>query len=152
MLSTGLHLASESTAASLRPNKTTSHALIKPRNNTKEAPDIAKRNDDDIAVHESAGNVFADLGLPDDREDMLKVEIAHAISAAIRKKGLTQTAAGEIIGVDQAKVSALLRGRLTGFSVDRLLVFLVKLGRDVDIMISRAHKNREGTVRVKSAA
>jgi predicted XRE-type DNA-binding protein len=113
---------------------------------------MAKRNDDDTVVHESAGNVFADLGLPHAREDMLKVEIAHAISAAIRKKGLTQTAAGEIIGVDQGKVSALLRGRLTGFSVERLLVFLVKLGWDVDIMISRAHKNREGTVRVKSAA
>ena len=114
---------------------------------------MAKRNaDDDIVVHESAGNVFADLGLPHDREDMLKVEIAHAISASIRKQGLTQTAAGEIIGVDQAKVSALLRGRLTGFSVERLIVFLVKLGRDVDIMISRAHKNREGAVRVKTAA
>jgi predicted XRE-type DNA-binding protein len=113
---------------------------------------MAKRNDDDLVVHESAGNVFADLGLPHDREAMLKVEIAHAISTTIRKKGLTQAAAGEIIGVDQAKVSALLRGRLTGFSVERLLVFLIKLGRDVDIMISRAHKNREGTVRVKAAA
>lgn len=113
---------------------------------------MAKRNDDDVAVHESAGNVFADLALPYAREDMLKVEIAGAISATIRKRGLTQVAAGDIIGVDQAKISALLRGRLTGFSVDRLLVFLVKLGRDVDITISRAHKNREGTVRVKSAA
>jgi predicted XRE-type DNA-binding protein len=83
---------------------------------------------------------------------MLKVEIAHAISAAIHKKGLTQTAAGEIIGVDPAKVSALLRGSLSGFSVERLIVFLIKLGPDVDIMISRVHRNREGTVRVKSAA
>jgi predicted XRE-type DNA-binding protein len=113
---------------------------------------MAKRNDDDIVVHESAGNVFADLNLPHGREDMLKVEIARAISAAIRKKGLTQTAAGEAIGVDQAKVSALLRGRLAGFSVERLIVFLIKLGRDVDITISRVHKNREGAVRVKSAA
>jgi predicted XRE-type DNA-binding protein len=113
---------------------------------------MAKRNGDDIAVHESVGNVFVDLDLPDAREGMLKVEIAHAISATIRKRALTQTAAGEIIGVDQAKVSAVLRGRLTGFSVDRLLVFLVKLGRDVDIVISRAHKNREGAVRVTAAA
>lgn len=113
---------------------------------------MAKRHDDDIAVHESVGNVFVDLGLPYAREDMLKVEIAGAISATIRKRGLTQAAAGEIIGVDQAKVSALLRGRLIGFSLDRLLVFLVKLGRDVDITISRPHRNREGAMRVKSAA
>ena len=112
---------------------------------------MAKRHDD-LAVHESSGNVFADLDLPHAREDMLKIEIAGAISATIRKRGLTQSAAGEIIGVDQAKVSALLRGRLTGFSLDRLLVFLVKLGRDVDITISRPHRGREGAMRVQSAA
>lgn len=112
---------------------------------------MAKRNDDDMIVHESVGNVFADLGLPHARENMLKVEIAHAISATIRKKGLTQAAAGKIIGADQGKVSELLRGRLTGFSVGRLLAFLAKLGRDVDIRISGDH-DREGTVRVKSAA
>jgi predicted XRE-type DNA-binding protein len=70
---------------------------------------------------------------------MLKVEITQAISATIRKRNVTQAAAGEIIGVDQAKVSALLRGRLAGFSVDRLAVFPVKLGRDIDITISRGH-------------
>ncbi|MGC2784730.1 MAG: helix-turn-helix transcriptional regulator [Roseiarcus sp.] len=113
---------------------------------------MAKRHDDAIAVHESGGNVFADLGLPHAPEDMLKVEIAGAISATVRKRNLTQSAAGEIIGVDQAKVSALLRGRLTGFSIERLLVFLIKLGQDVDITISRPHRGREGAMRVRSAA
>jgi predicted XRE-type DNA-binding protein len=113
---------------------------------------MAKRNDDDMTVHESTGNVFADLGLPHAPEDMLKVVIAHAISTTIRKRGLTQTAAGEIIGVDQAKVSALLRGRLTGFSIARLFEFLNKLGRDVNIVISPAHKSREGAVKVTAAA
>ena len=83
-------------------------------------------------------------GLPHDREDMLKVEIAHAISAAIRKRGLTQTAAGEIIGVDQGQSFGAPARASAGFSVERLIVFLIKLGRDVDIMISRSHKNREG--------
>ena len=113
---------------------------------------MRKANDRDEVVIKSSGNVFADLGLPSSPEDMLKVEIACAIAGTINKRNLTQAAAGEIIGVDQAKVSALLRGRLTGFSIERLVMFLLKLGRDVDITISREHANREGKVRVKAAA
>ncbi len=112
---------------------------------------MAKKRNQDDQVIESSGNVFADLGLPHAPEDMLKVNIARAIASTINKKNLTQAAAGAIIGVDQAKVSALLRGRLTGFSVERLVMFLVKLGRDVDITISREHLNREGKIRVKAA-
>lgn len=107
---------------------------------------------DDVRVHEGTGNVFADLGLPSSQEDMAKVGIARAISTTIRKRNLTQAQAGEIIGVDQAKVSALLRGRLKGFSIERMVIFLIRLGRDVDITISREHSNREGKVRVKAAA
>ncbi len=113
---------------------------------------MAKKLSKDIDVIKSSGNVFADLGLPSAPEDMLKVNIAFAIASTLSKRNLTQAAAGEIIGVDQAKVSALLRGKLTGFSVERLVTFLLKLGRDVDITISRQHANREGKVRVKAAA
>jgi predicted XRE-type DNA-binding protein len=69
-----------------------------------------------------------------------------------RNRDLTQAAASKIIGADQGKVSELLRGRLTGFSLGRLLMFLVRLGRDVDITISPPHEDRQGSVRVKSAA
>ena len=110
----------------------------------------ATRRDDEVV--KSSGNVFADLGLSSSPEYMLKVDIACDIAGTIQKRNLTQAAAGEIIGVDQAKVSALLRGRLTGFSIERLVMFLVKLGRDVDITISKEHANREGKVRVKAAA
>lgn len=113
---------------------------------------MSEGHEQDVKVLRSTGNVFADLGLPSSPEDMLKVNIAHAITTTIRKRALTQVAAGEIIGADQAKVSALLRGRLSGFSVERLMTFLLKLGRDVDITISREHKNREGKVRFKGAA
>jgi predicted XRE-type DNA-binding protein len=113
---------------------------------------MPKPGDKNSAIHESVGNVFTDIGLPNGWGGMLKVEIAAAVSATIRKKDLTQAAAGKIIGADQGKVSELLRGRLTGFSLGRLLVFLVRLGRDVDITISPPRENRDGSVRVKSAA
>jgi predicted XRE-type DNA-binding protein len=113
---------------------------------------MRKRSNNDVAIPESVGHVLTDLGLPNGREGTLKVEIASAVSATIREKDLTQAAAGKIIGVDQGKVSELLRGRLTGFSLGRLLVFLVRLGRDVDITISPPHENRDGSVRVTSAS
>jgi predicted XRE-type DNA-binding protein len=106
----------------------------------------------DIEVHDSSGNVFADLGLPHSEEDMLKVQIARVITATVKKRGLTQAEIGRLVGVDQAKVSAVARGRLDGFSVERLILFLVKLGRDVTFSISREHAGREGRVRVKAEA
>jgi predicted XRE-type DNA-binding protein len=92
----------------------------------------------DSGVIKSTGNVFADLGLPHSDEDMLRVEIAVAITGTVSKLGLTQIDAAERMRVDQATVSRLTRGRLDGISVERLLNFLTLLGRDVDISISKA--------------
>lgn len=110
------------------------------------------RNDDKnkkIEVIDGTGDVFADLGLQYDDEDLLKVSIARAITKTLQRRNLTQSEAARIIGVDQAKVSALTRGRLRGLSVDRLIRFLVLLGKDVDIHISQKHKeNKLGRVKV----
>jgi predicted XRE-type DNA-binding protein len=84
----------------------------------------------------SCGNVFADLGLPEADERMLKAQLAVQIRRFIEEKGLTQTEAAEAIGLDQPKVSHLLRGRLAGFSVDRLLSILNRLGHSVEVRIS----------------
>jgi predicted XRE-type DNA-binding protein len=103
-------------------------------------------------IIDSTGNVFADLGRPADEEHMLKVKIAQAIGATIKKRGLNQKAAGDVIGVDQAKVSALLRGQLRAFSVERLMKYLMLLGRDIDVKISREHAGRHGRIRVTAVA
>lgn len=112
-----------------------------------------KREHDEInsRVTPSSGNVFADLGLPAQEKDMLKVQIAMAISAAIEKRKLTQVEAAKIINADQPKISALLRGRLKSFKVERLITYLVLLGRDIDIKISGNHRS-PGKIRVKTAA
>jgi len=83
-----------------------------------------------------SGNVFADVGLPDADERMLKAQLAVQIRRFIEKKGWTQTEAAEAVGLDQPKVSHLLRGRLAGFSVDRLLNILNRLGHSVEVRIS----------------
>ena len=90
---------------------------------------------DDITITPSSGNVFADLGFEEPEAMLLKAELARRISAAIKSRNLTQVQAAEILGIDQPKVSALMRGRLTLFSIDRLLHFLTELGNDIDIVV-----------------
>ena len=91
----------------------------------------------------SGGNVFKDLDVPSADEGLTKAELAARIAEIIASRKLTQAAVGEILGVDQPKVSALLRGRLAGFSTDRLLKFITSLGQDVDIAI-RARRSTKG--------
>lgn len=88
-------------------------------------------------VEFSSGNVFADLGLPNPEECLLKAQLASQINELIKSKKLTQTAAAKMAGVSQPKISEILRGRLTGYSVERLLVIISRLGRDVEVRISK---------------
>lgn len=90
----------------------------------------------------SSGNLFADLGLPDSEETLAKAELAHRISAIIEQRGLTQAQAARVLGADQPKVSALVRGRLSGFSLARMVRFLTLLGRDVEIVVKPRPRNR----------
>src|ERR1700730_5060678 len=102
-------------------------------------------------IIEGTGDVFADLGLFLSEEETLKLQIAAAIAVAIQRKKITQVQAAELIGTDQSKVSALLRGHVKGFSTNRLLRILVSLGQNVDIRISAA-KKCAGQIRVMRAA
>ncbi len=81
---------------------------------------VAKSEKVEVEHTRSSGNVFADLGLPDADERMLKAQLAVQIRRFIEAKGWTQTEAAAAVGLDQPKVSHLLRGRLAGFSVERL--------------------------------
>ncbi len=100
----------------------------------------------------SSGNVFKDLSVSAPEEALAKAELAAKIAEIIASRKLTQAAAAEILGVDQPKVSALLRGRLAGFSTDRLLKFLTALGRDVEIVIRpKRYSKGRGHLHVVSA-
>ena len=83
-----------------------------------------------------SGNVFADLGFADAEEHLLKAKLTSEIAQLIEKKGLTQVQAAARMGLDQPKVSRLLRGHLSGFSADRLLTILNRLGHSVEVRIS----------------
>ena len=107
----------------------------------------------DIDYSESSGNVFADLNVPNADEALAKAELARAISSVIAERRLTQVQAAAILGLDQPKVSALTRGRLSGFSIERLLRFLLAFHRDVEIVIKPGwRRGTGGRVHVVMAA
>ncbi len=96
-----------------------------------------------IQVEHSSGNVFADLGLPNPEEHLVKATIALAIARIIRNRGLTQEQAGEILGLAQPKVSDLVRGRLDKFTIDRLMRYMRKLDFDVTIHFKPKPRSRD---------
>jgi predicted XRE-type DNA-binding protein len=100
----------------------------------------------------SSGNVFADLGFADAGERQTKVRLAVAINEVLRRRGLSQAKAAELLGVNQPKVSALSKYRLAGFSVERLMRFLTSLNQDVEIIIrNKPRARRPGRVFVTAA-
>ena len=100
-----------------------------------------------------SGNVFADLGLPDAEELKAKALLVIEIIQIIGTRGLKQADAAEIMGIDQPKVSQLMRGKLDGFSMERLYRFLNALGRDVEIVVTPKPKSRrEATLTVTRTA
>jgi predicted XRE-type DNA-binding protein len=90
----------------------------------------------------SSGNVFADLNLPQADDLLAKAELAAKIIAEIERRRMTQTRAAACLGVDQPKISALKQGKLSGFSVERLMRFLLLLGRDIEITVKGKSKSR----------
>jgi predicted XRE-type DNA-binding protein len=86
-------------------------------------------------IARGSGNVFADLGYPDAEEHLAKSKLVLAIANAIKERNMTQTEAAALMGLDQPKVSKLLRGHHRGYSSDRLLHILNLLGQDVIITV-----------------
>lgn len=89
-----------------------------------------------IGITKGSGNVFADMGLPDADLLLVKAELTMRISQIIQKRGLTQAKAATVLGIDQPKVSALLRGQLDGFSIERLVRFLMALGCSIELKVN----------------
>jgi len=102
-----------------------------------------------IPHHESSsGNVFADLGLPNSEQELLKAKLTVQIYKLIKGSGLTQGKAAELLGTTQAQVSALMRCRPVSVSVGRLMEFLTVLGQDVEVTVRPSHTADAGHMSV----
>ncbi|CAN5747297.1 hypothetical protein BH23PSE1_BH23PSE1_10770 [soil metagenome] len=90
---------------------------------------------DDVFI--GSGNVFDDLGFDNPESMSLKAALAFRISSVLKHRNLSQAAMGQALGIPQPKVSRLLSGKLDGFSVERLIHFLLRLDRDIEIAIRK---------------
>lgn len=98
----------------------------------------------------SSGNIFADLEIPDADDVLVKSDLAIEIAATIKKRRLTQERAAEVMGIDQSRVSRIVRGHLDHYSIDSLLHFLTLLNRNVTIVIEAKQSGHRGSMRVRA--
>jgi predicted XRE-type DNA-binding protein len=97
-----------------------------------------------IEVEVGSGNIFADLGLPQADEMLLKSQIVVMLHRLIKARKLTQTAAAKRIGIGQPDLSNVLRGRFRGYSTERLMRMLTAFDQDVEITV-RPRRRKKGT-------
>ena len=91
-------------------------------------------------IKRGSGNIFADLGLPNPEQELLKAQLTLQIYKIVKARKLTQTQAGAVLGIKQPHVSALMRNRAGNFSVGRLMEFLTALGQDVTVTVKPTRK------------
>ena len=100
-------------------------------------------------IEHGSTNVYADLGMVDAEEMLVKAQLATKIGDIIRRRKLTQVQASELLGITQPKLSGLLRGQFRGISETKMLECLTRLGRDVKIVVKSIPRSRtEGHVSV----
>lgn len=94
-------------------------------------------------ITKGSGNVYADLGLADADEMLVKAQLAAKISEIIKVRKLTQTRASALLGMSQPKLSNMLRGHFRGISETKMLECLTLLGRDVQIVVTPVSRSRK---------
>ena len=105
-----------------------------------------------IEIERGTTNVYADLGLPDAEEMLVKAKLAAKIGEILATRGWTQQQAGQVLGIPQHKLSKMLRGQFRGISEAKMLDCLTRLGRDIQIIIGGEERSSSvGRVEVVSA-
>lgn len=107
-----------------------------------------KTSIENIAIEQSSGNPYADLGVPDADDMLVKAGLAREIAQIIKARRLTQQRAAELLGMTQPKLSEMLRGRFRGISQTKMIECLNRLGRDVSIVVSKVTHRVAGHTQV----
>ena len=112
-----------------------------------------KREEPLPAFEVGSGNIFADIGLPNAEEHLLKAGLVVRLGQLIKARKLTQTAAAKLLGVKQPDLSNILRGRFRGYSVGRLMRMLTAFDQDIDIVVRpRKKRGKPGRIALIQAA
>ena len=97
-------------------------------------------------------NLWADIGRPDADEALARAELMSRVTDIIRARRLTQARAAQVLGTNQPTVSDLVHGKMSKFSLERLIAFLNALDQDVEIRVRRRPADSNRAARVTVAA
>jgi len=86
-------------------------------------------------VQRASKNIFEDIGVAHPERVMARAQVMSRITEIIKERGLTQKRASQLLGIPQSKISCLMNGKLSMFSLDFLFELLNALDRDVEIII-----------------
>ncbi|MEM9444647.1 MAG: helix-turn-helix transcriptional regulator [Verrucomicrobiota bacterium] len=104
------------------------------------------------SITRGSGNVFQDLGFENSSEYKAKADLAFQVIRTIERRKLTQKKAADLIGATQPDISKLKKGNLTGFTMDRLFSFLLKLDRNIQIQVLKPRsKAKQGVLELVGA-
>ena len=94
-----------------------------------------------MKITRSSGNVFEDLGFEREEAESLRIraDLMMELSEFIRRKRLTQAQAAKLLGVSQPRISDLVRGKFSLFTIDMLVTMLARAGRKVVVRTKRAN-------------
>lgn len=93
-----------------------------------------------IEIEEGTSNVYADLGMADANQMLVKAQLATKIGEIIKSRKWSQQQAADVLGIPQSKLSKMLRGQFRGISEAKMLDCLARLGRDVQIVVGPARR------------
>jgi predicted XRE-type DNA-binding protein len=100
-------------------------------------------------IEQSSGNVFADLGLPNSGQELLKAQLTLQVHRLLQARGMSQSDAAKLLGTTQPQVCALMALKPVAVSVGRLMEFLTVLGQDVQVRIKPTPKKLAGHLTVQ---
>ncbi|MCC6210662.1 MAG: XRE family transcriptional regulator [Burkholderiales bacterium] len=95
---------------------------------------------DKLKIARGSGNVFRDIGFNDDEAENLRLrsELMMRIEVFYENSGMTQAQAAKAVGLTTPRFNALLKGKITLFSLDALVNIATRAGLRVSLLVKKA--------------
>ncbi len=92
----------------------------------------------DEPIHESSGNVFADLGFGPEEASILQMRamLLSDLREFIQSTGMNSAEAVDRLGITRSRFSDLVHGRWEKFSLETLITLETRLGRTVSLQLA----------------
>jgi len=100
---------------------------------------------------EKSMNIYEQLGFPDAEAMLVKAQLVTQIAEILRERGWSQQQAAKVLGLTQPKLSKMLRGQFRGISEMKMMDCLLRLGRNVKIVVGPETKAAEDRIEVVAA-